>query len=81
MFLYSFTRPGGLIVGQLDRSTFYEYKANEYKVHALPMEGSLTSLSVHTSTRHLLASFRPAAKHPAVRHQVIQTDCFNVKIV
>ena len=33
------SRPGGLLVGQLNKSTFFESTGNdEYKPHALPME-------------------------------------------
>ena len=34
------------------------------------LTGNLTSLNVDGRTRHLLASFRPSAKYPSVRHQV-----------
>jgi hypothetical protein len=33
-------RPGGVIVGQLDRSTFFEKRTgSDYKIHLLPLEG------------------------------------------
>ncbi|KAK7099177.1 hypothetical protein V1264_003359 [Littorina saxatilis] len=66
-------KPGGLIVGQLDRVSFFEAKGdNEHRLHILPLEGNLTSLNVDPSTRHMLASFRPTAKHPTVRHQLCE---------
>ncbi|XP_076471865.1 E3 ubiquitin-protein ligase rfwd3.L-like isoform X2 [Babylonia areolata] len=66
-------KPGGVIVGQLDRVSFFESKAdNENRLHILPLEGNLTSLNVDARTRHLLASFRPSAKYPSVRHQLCE---------
>ncbi|XP_064611017.1 E3 ubiquitin-protein ligase rfwd3.L-like isoform X2 [Liolophura sinensis] len=35
----SLFRPGGLLVGQLDRITFYERKSEEYKLHLFPADG------------------------------------------
>ncbi|KAK6192096.1 hypothetical protein SNE40_003635 [Patella caerulea] len=61
----------GLLVGQLDRTSFYEKKTdNEMRLHLLPLDGSLTSLCFERSTRQLLASFRPSAKYPYARHQI-----------
>ncbi|GAB1605169.1 hypothetical protein Ahia01_000798700 [Argonauta hians] len=66
-------RPGGLLVGQLDRISFYEKLSNdEYRLHLLPLEGNLTSLFFETHTRQLLASFRNSAKFPKVRHLVCE---------
>ncbi|XP_036366019.1 E3 ubiquitin-protein ligase RFWD3 isoform X3 [Octopus sinensis] len=66
-------RAGGLLVGQLDRISFYERKPNnKYEVHLLPLEGNLTSLFFETHTRQLLASFRNSTKFPKVRHMVCE---------
>uniref|UniRef100_A0A0L8GHJ4 RING-type E3 ubiquitin transferase n=2 Tax=Octopus bimaculoides TaxID=37653 RepID=A0A0L8GHJ4_OCTBM len=66
-------RAGGLLVGQLDRISFYERKPNnKYEVHLLPLEGNLTSLFFETHTRQLLASFRNSTKFPKVRHLVCE---------
>ncbi|KAL8584813.1 hypothetical protein ACOMHN_037518 [Nucella lapillus] len=66
-------KPGGIIVGQLDRVSFFESKGdNDNRLHILPLEGNLTSLNVDVRTRHLLASFRPSAKYPSVRHQLCE---------
>ena len=36
----SLFRPGGVLIGQLDRAVFYETTAqNDYKLHCLPLEG------------------------------------------
>ncbi len=46
-----------------------------FRTHALPLEGSLVSLSFEARTRHLLASFRPSrcqAALASVRHLVCQ---------
>ncbi|XP_067655672.1 E3 ubiquitin-protein ligase rfwd3.S-like [Haliotis asinina] len=72
-------RPGGLVVGQLDRTSFFENKGTEQpRLNFLPLEGSLTSLSFDNHTRHLLASFRPTAKHATVRHQLCEMSCSNL---
>ncbi|KAJ8298797.1 hypothetical protein KUTeg_022857, partial [Tegillarca granosa] len=66
-------RPGGLLVGQQDRVSFYEKKQDEqFRLHMLPLEGILTSLCFEPTTRHILASFRPTAKHPTIRHQMCE---------
>ncbi|XP_062576886.1 E3 ubiquitin-protein ligase RFWD3-like, partial [Saccostrea cucullata] len=72
-------RPGGLVVGQLNKISFYEKKQdNQYRLHMLPLEGNLTSLCFENHTRHLLASFRPTSKHPTVRHQLCEMTCVNL---
>lgn len=64
-------RPGGLLVGQLDRSKFYERcSKGDYKLHLLTLEANLTSLSLEENTGHLLATYRPTAKCPNIRHQI-----------
>lgn len=71
-------RPGGLLVGQLHRTSFYEHKsATESRIHILPFDGNLTSLSFEPVTRHILASFRPSAKHSSVRHQMFELAATN----
>lgn len=72
-------RHGGLIVGQLDRTTFHQIKGGneESRLHILPLEGNLTNLHLDPGTRHLLASFRPTAKHPSVRHQLCELSTTN----
>nr|XP_022328397.1 E3 ubiquitin-protein ligase RFWD3-like isoform X1 [Crassostrea virginica] len=72
-------RPGGLVVGQLNKISFYEKKQDgQYRLHMLPLEGNLTSLSFENHTRHLLASFRPTSKHPTSRHQLCEMTCVNL---
>ena len=58
----------GLIVGQLDKTSLYEKQQNDYKLHILPLEGNLTSLSVDDGSRHLFTTYRPTQRHPCVRH-------------
>ncbi|KAL3841397.1 hypothetical protein ACJMK2_019549 [Sinanodonta woodiana] len=71
--------PGGLLVGQLDRVIFFEKKgSNERRPHILPLDGSLTSLCVEERTRHILASFRPTARHQTIRHQMCEMVCNNI---
>lgn len=67
-------RSGGLLVGQLDRSAFYERcsTASDYKLHLLPLEANLISLSLEENSGHMLATYRPTGKHPYIRHQVSQ---------
>ncbi|KAJ8298684.1 hypothetical protein KUTeg_022744 [Tegillarca granosa] len=43
-----------------------------FRLHMLPLEGILTSLCFEPTTRHILASFRPTAKHPTIRHQMCE---------
>ncbi|XP_074660083.1 E3 ubiquitin-protein ligase rfwd3.L-like [Tubulanus polymorphus] len=63
--------PGGLLVGQLDSTSFFETKEeNDYKIHILALEGSMTSLALDPSTKTLLGSFRPMSTAPSVRHEV-----------
>lgn len=34
-------RPSGLLIGQLDRSSFYERRSSaDYRIHLLPLEGA-----------------------------------------
>lgn len=74
-------RPGGLVVGQLNKISFYEKKQdNQYRLHMLPLEGNLTSLCFESHTRHLLASFRPTSKHPTSRHQLCEMTCVNLSV-
>lgn len=64
-------RPGGVLVGHLNRSEFYERTPrDDHKLHLLPLEANLTSLSLEENTGHLLATYRPTNKHPHIRHQV-----------
>ncbi|XP_064635552.1 E3 ubiquitin-protein ligase rfwd3.L-like isoform X2 [Lineus longissimus] len=66
-------KPSGLLVGQMDRTSFFEeLPDHQHKVHMLPLEGTLTSLSFESNTRHILATFRPSAKTPSVRHTVCE---------
>jgi len=39
-----------------------------WTAHVLPLEGSLTTLSLESTTCSFLASFRPSGKYPRVRH-------------
>ncbi|KAL5007256.1 hypothetical protein ScPMuIL_016062 [Solemya velum] len=72
-------RASGLLVGQLDRISFYEKRPDgQQRLHLLPLEGSLTSLHFEPRTRHLLASFRPTAKHGTIRHQLCELTCTNI---
>lgn len=72
-------RSGGLFIGQLDRVSFYEkLTANQNRLHIMPLEGSLTSLSVEHNTRHVLASYRPTARHPTIRHQLCELISRNI---
>ncbi|KAK3102173.1 hypothetical protein FSP39_009342 [Pinctada imbricata] len=72
-------RPGGLLVGQLDRISFFERKSEDnFRLHMLPLEGNLTSLCFEPITRHILASFRPTARHPTTRHQVCEMVSSNI---
>ena len=62
---------GGLLVGQLDKSTFFENRGGgTYQAHDLHLAGILTSLSVAEDMLHLLVSYRPSARHPTVRHRL-----------
>ncbi|XP_071122064.1 E3 ubiquitin-protein ligase rfwd3.S-like isoform X1 [Mytilus edulis] len=71
-------RCGGLLVGQLDKVSFYEKKQDQHKLHILPVEGSLSSQCFEPNTRHLLCSFKPSQKHAAVRHQLCEMNCVNI---
>lgn len=71
-------RCGGLLVGQLDKVSFYEKKQDQYKLHILPLEGNLSSQCFEPNTRHLLCSFKPSQKHPTVRHQLCEMNYVNV---
>lgn len=51
---------------------------NQHKLHLLPLEGSLTSLHIETDTRHILASYRPAGRHPTIRHQLCEMISQNI---
>ncbi|XP_041367491.1 E3 ubiquitin-protein ligase RFWD3-like [Gigantopelta aegis] len=74
-------RPRGLLVGQLDRISFYEKKTDsQLRLHILPLEGSLTSLDFEPNLRQLLASFRPTGKQPIVRHQMCEMTCASVRL-
>ncbi|ESO95467.1 hypothetical protein LOTGIDRAFT_117114, partial [Lottia gigantea] len=58
----------GLLVGQLDQTSFYEKKnESELKLHLLPLDGDLC---FDSSSRQLLASFRSSTKYPYARHQL-----------
>ena len=39
-------RCGGLLVGQLDKVSFYEKKQDQFKVHILPLEGIIFLLII-----------------------------------
>ena len=44
-------RPSGLLVGQLDRSSFYERRSpDDYRIHLLPLEGQLLQQNQLTYT-------------------------------
>lgn len=62
----------GVLIGQLDKASVYEKKNDDYKLHVLPIEGSLTSLYFERITRHMLVTLRPNAKYPGVRHSVFK---------
>lgn len=72
-------RSGGLLIGQLDRVSFFEHLPNsQHKLHLLPLEGSLTSLHIEPNTRHILASYRPDGRHPTIRHQLCELFSRNI---
>ncbi|XP_052797450.1 E3 ubiquitin-protein ligase RFWD3-like isoform X2 [Mya arenaria] len=72
-------RPGGLLIGQMDKVSFFEWlPSNQRRLHLLPLEGTLTSLHIEEQTRHLLASYRPTAKHPTVRHCLCEMISQNI---
>lgn len=73
-------RCGGLLVGQLDKISFYEKKQDQYRLHMLPLEGSLSSQCFEPNTRHLLCSFKPSQKHATVRHQLCEMNYMNVSV-
>ncbi|KAK2146140.1 hypothetical protein LSH36_629g01054 [Paralvinella palmiformis] len=52
----------GVIVGQLDRTSLYEKQQIDYKLHILPLEDD--------GSRHLLTTYRPTQRYPAVRHML-----------
>ncbi|XP_053385087.1 E3 ubiquitin-protein ligase RFWD3-like isoform X2 [Mercenaria mercenaria] len=75
-------RSGGLLIGQLDRVSFFEWLPNDqHRIHLLPLEGSLTSLHIEPNTRHILASFRPTGRHPTIRHQLCELISRNISTV
>ncbi|XP_060082896.1 E3 ubiquitin-protein ligase RFWD3-like [Ylistrum balloti] len=66
-------RPGGILVGQLAQVSFYERKSDDqYRLHMLPLDGTLSSLCFEPTTRNLLASFKPNSKYPTTRHQMCE---------
>ncbi|OWF50554.1 E3 ubiquitin-protein ligase RFWD3-like isoform X1 [Mizuhopecten yessoensis] len=66
-------RPGGILVGQLAQVSFYEHRADDqYRLHMLPLDGTLSSLCFEPTTRNLLASFKPNSKYPTTRHQMCE---------
>ncbi|XP_013408860.1 E3 ubiquitin-protein ligase RFWD3 [Lingula anatina] len=70
---------GGLLVGQLDKTFFYEKReGTDFKLHVMPVEGSLTCLTFEPCTRHVLVSLRPTSKHPSVRHQMYELTTTNI---
>ncbi|XP_014671904.1 PREDICTED: E3 ubiquitin-protein ligase RFWD3-like [Priapulus caudatus] len=72
-------RQGGLLVGQLNKYYFYENRPNGiYRPHVLPMDGNLTCMCFQHSTRNFLASFRPSANRPTVRHVLCELAANNV---
>ncbi|XP_060588595.1 E3 ubiquitin-protein ligase RFWD3-like [Ruditapes philippinarum] len=72
-------RSGGLLIGQLDKLSFFEkLPNNQHRLHLLPLEGSLTSLHIEPNTRHILASYRPTVRHPTIRHQLCELISRNI---
>jgi len=77
--LFSTHRSGGLLIGQLDKVSFFERQSDsQHRLHLLPLEGTLTSLCVEEQTRHLLASYRPTSKHGSIRHQLCEMLSRNI---
>jgi len=67
------------LIGQLDKVSFLEWlPSGERRLHMLPMDTSLTSLKLEEHTRHVLASYRPSAKHPVVRHTLCEMFSQNI---
>ncbi|KAL4225243.1 RING finger and WD repeat domain-containing protein 3 [Mactra antiquata] len=74
-------RAGGLLIGKLDQVSFNEWlPSNIKRLHYLPLSGNLTSLHVDPCTHHLLASYRPTAKHPTIRHQLCELITSNISV-
>lgn len=72
-------RPGGILVGQLAQVSFYERKSDDqYRLHMLPLDGTLSSLCFEPNTRNLLASFKPNSKYPTTRHQMCEMSSIHL---
>lgn len=69
---------GGLLVARLQSCSFVEVKEEGTQDHTLPLEGPFTSLSLETSTRHILVSCRPSQKFPHARHLICELQNVNI---
>lgn len=64
-------KESGLIVTQLDRLSFFQFRENEEFIYnPLLLESNIMSCSFEPETRNILVSTRPSQKHPHVRHLV-----------
>lgn len=63
----------GLIVGQLERCSFFEWMPpDEYKLHIFPFDGPVTAVSLEPTYQQLLISYRQNSHHQFTRHVVYE---------